>query len=238
MAKIYSQLSRVYDLGWSDFARQYVSLVNKLLRDHSIKQARILDLACGTGTLAIELTRSGHIVQGLDISPEMIRIAKAKSPRSSRISFKVGNMTSFPVKDKFDLVTCTFDSINYLVSTADLSEMINRVARTLVPRGLFVFDSNTKKLYQSYHQETRKRSLDGQTLIQCFNYDPVDNEATIEFLFPDGNTEVHQQRPYDRKELEPILLASGLKIVKLSSWFDGKPYSAKTEKLFCIAEKM
>ncbi|MFC2045377.1 class I SAM-dependent DNA methyltransferase [Chloroflexota bacterium] len=237
MARIYSHLSQVYDLGWGDFSKQYVSLINGLLEERSIARARILDLACGTGTLAIELARSGHFVQGIDISPEMIRIAKSKSPRLLKQSFKVADLTSFPVKGKFDLVTCTFDSINYLVSIDDLREAINRIAYALIPSGLFVFDSNTKRLYQSYHQETQKRSLGGQSLIQCCNYDPVSNEATVEFLFPDGNTEVHKQRPYDRKELEPIMSNAGFRILKLLSWFDGRSYSSKTEKLFCIAEK-
>ena len=48
MSKIYTQLSRVYDLGWGDFSRQYVSLIENLLKERDISQAKILDLKGST----------------------------------------------------------------------------------------------------------------------------------------------------------------------------------------------
>ena len=238
MVKIYTCLSRVYDLGWGDFSKRYVSLINRLLQEYNISQARILDIACGTGTLAIELARNGHIVQGIDISPEMIREAKHKSNRLPKLSFKVADMTSFQVKGKFNLVTCTFDSINYLININDLKKALNHIANLLIPKGLFVFDSNTSRLYRNYHQEVLKRTLGGQSFIQHCIYDPLSNEAITEFSFADGNTERHRQRPYNYKELYPIMYSTGLKITKVFSWFDGRPYSSKTEKMFCIVEKL
>ena len=75
MIKPYERLSKVYDFGWADFSKQYIVLINELFSEHGITQATILDIACGTGTLAIELAQSGHVVRGIDSSPEMIRIA-------------------------------------------------------------------------------------------------------------------------------------------------------------------
>jgi ubiquinone/menaquinone biosynthesis C-methylase UbiE len=238
MSKIYTHLSKVYDLGWGDFSKQYVSLINNLLKERNLNRAKILDLACGTGILAIELARNGHIVHGIDISPQMIRLAKSKTPSSLPVTFQIGDMTDFTVPDKFDIVTCTFDSVNYLVDINAVINTFNHIAAVLITGGLFIFDSNTSKLYRSYHGEVQKRSLGGQSFIQCCKYDPKSNEATVEFLFPDGNTEVHKQRPYNRKELEPIMSSVDLKIIKVFSWFNGKPYSNKTEKMFCVTEKV
>lgn len=235
--KTYSRLSQVYDLGWGDFSKQYVGLVNGLLQERSITRARILDLACGTGTLAIELAHSGHFVHGLDISPEMIDIAQSKSSRLLNVSFEVADMTRFQVEGKFDLVSCTFDSINYLMRTSDLRAMLSRVARSLNHAGLFVFDSNTRRLYRSYQRERLKRELGGQSFIQYCTYDPIKNKAMVEFTFSDGTLEVHKQRPYELRELKPLLSAAGLNMVRVFSWFDSQPYSSKTEKLFCVAEK-
>ena len=236
--KIYENLSQVYDLGWGDFSRQYVSLIEGLLKERNIKNARILDLACGTGILAIELARNGHTVVGIDVSPDMINIARSKMNRSLKVSFKVADMSRFKVKGEFDLVTCTFDSINYLVNIYNLKEAVNRIAGVLRTSGLFVFDSNTKRLYRGYNRESRQHSLGGKTFIQRCSYDPKQKKAVVEFIFPDGSTELHRQRPYDLPELKPILSSAGLKVLDVYSWFDKRPYTSKTEKLFCIAEKV
>ena len=234
---IYSRLSQIYDLGWGDFSEYYLHLANQLFQEYNITQAKILDLACGTGTLAIELAHSGHIVKGIDSSPEMIHLAKFKSSGLSNISFEVADMTQFQAGDKYHIIMCTFDSINYVTKVSKLRQMLNRVALSLYNEGLFMFDSNTRWLYRDHHNDSLERELGGQTFIQRCTYNPGKNEAIIEFVFADGTIEVHRQRPYDMKELEPLLLANSFTIIQLFSWFDRRPYSARTEKLFCIAQK-
>jgi len=234
---IYKHLSRVYDLGWSDFSRQYENFINRFLRERNVTRARILDLACGTGTLAVGLARGGHTVKGIDISTEMIAVAKSKLSKLANVSFEVGDMTQFQVDDTYDLVTCTFDSINYLMRAEELRQMFHNVASFLNEGGFFIFDSNTEKLYRSYHKEKRERKLGKQSLVQECAYDPDKKEATVKFLFSDGASEVHKQRPYGLKELGPLLAAAHFNILHLFSWFDRKPYSSRTEKLFCIAQK-
>jgi len=171
MLKPYERLSRVYDMGWGDFSMQYVSLINELLQEYGLAQAKILDIACGTGTLAIELAKHGYIVHGIDFSREMINVAKSKSAGLSNLSFDIQNMIQFEVDGKFDLVTCTFDSINYILKLSDLRKMLFRVASVLHEGRLFIFDSNTKELYLSHSNETQKRELNDQSFIQHWSYD-------------------------------------------------------------------
>ena len=237
MIKPYERLSKVYDFGWADFSKQYIGLINELFSERGITQATILDIACGTGTLAIELAQSGHIVRGIDSSPEMIRIAKSKPIKLPNLFFDVQDMVRFNVDGKFDLVTCTFDSINYIRKLNDLREMLFRVASVLYERGLFIFDSNTKQLYISHSDETYKRELNGQSFIQHCSYDSARNIATTVFSFSDGTYEIHKQRPYDYDELGPLLKHAGFHVVHLFSWFERMPYSSNTPKLFCVAEK-
>ena len=237
MIKPYECLSKVYDSGWADFSKQYTGLISELFSERGITQATILDVACGTGTLAIELAQSGHTVCGIDSSPEMIRIAKSKSIKLSNLLFDVQDMTRFNVEGKFDLVTCTFDSINYIRKLNDLREMLLRIASVLYERGLFIFDSNTKQLYLSHSDETYKRELNGQSFIQHCSYDSTRNVATTVFSFPDGTYEIHKQRPYDYDELGPLLKHAGFQVAHLFSWFERMPYSSNTPKLFCVAEK-
>ena len=237
MLKPYERLSQVYDSGWGDFSTQYVSLINDLLKERGFTQAKILDIACGTGTLALELAHCRHIVHGVDLSPEMISVAKSKSLGLSNLTFAIQDMVRFKVDGKFDLVTCTFDSINYILKPSYLRKMFFSVAAVLPERGLFVFDSNTKQLYLSQSGETLKRELTGQSFLQHCRYDSTLNWATIVFSFSDGTYEIHKQRPYDYDELAPLLKRAGFRVLHLFSWFDKTPYSSNTHKLFCVTEK-
>ena len=235
--KPYERLSQVYDAGWGDFSIQYVSLINDLLMERGINRARILDIACGTGILAFELAKSGYLVYGVDISPEMIKMARLKSTGLSNLTFDIQDMARLKVSDKYDLVACTFDSINYILKGSDLKRMLSRIASALRDKGIFIFDSNTKHLYLNHNDETERRELNGQSLIQHCIYNQNRNIATTVFSFSDGSYEIHKQRPYNYKELKPLLNHAGFKILSMFSWFEKIPYSTKTPKLFCVAEK-
>ncbi|MFH1336381.1 MAG: class I SAM-dependent methyltransferase, partial [Candidatus Zixiibacteriota bacterium] len=232
--KIYERLSRVYDLDWGNYAGQYVNLISQLFDEQGISRARILDLACGTGTLALELVKRSHAVFGIDISPQMIAIAKSKCSGFSHVSFEVQDMTQFCADGKFDLITCTFDSVNYLLNTDAVKAMFLRVASALFESGLFVFDSNTDRLYVNRHHGIHQRKLGGETFIQKLNYDSAKKEATTIFEFSDGEVELHRQRPYDLTELGPILAESGFSILRKYSGFDKKSYDSESERLICI----
>jgi len=235
--EIYEHLSQFYDIGWSRFAEQYVGLVSELLGEYGITQARILDIACGTGILAISLANQGHIALGIDISPAMVALAKSKSAEIPNVSFEVQDMTTFIVPGKFDLITCTFDSLNYVLNSDGVTAMFYRVAHSLTKSGLFVFDSNTSRHYVKVGNGSRQTELADQSLIHTWAYDSIEKEAITTFQFADGSKEIHRQRPYDLLQLGPILTHVGLRVVQTWSGFDRSRYSAESPRLFCVAQK-
>jgi demethylmenaquinone methyltransferase/2-methoxy-6-polyprenyl-1,4-benzoquinol methylase len=94
---------------------------------------RVLDLACGTGDLALAASARGGAVVGLDITPRMIELARAK-PAASPVRFIVGDMTAIPVPSgSFDLVTTGYG----LRNVPDLSRALAEIERVLVPGGTF-----------------------------------------------------------------------------------------------------
>jgi len=233
--RIYERLSQFYDIGWSGFAEQYVNLVDQLLGEYGITQASILNLACGTGILAISLAVQGHIVRGIDISPAMVESAKSKSVGIPNVSFEVQDMTEFAVPGKFDLITCTFDSLNYVLNGDGIAAMFSRVARSLTKSGLFLFDSNTSQHYTNVGNGSRNIELRGHSFVHTWSYDSIKKEAVTAFEFTDGFREIHRQRPYDLSQLDPILTDVGLRAVHTWSDFARSAYSARSLRLFCVA---
>lgn len=95
---------------------------------------RVLDLATGTGDLAIAAAARGASVVGLDLAPRMIRLAKAK-PGASAVRFLVGDMTSLPLPPaSVDVITTGYG----LRNVPDLDRALADIARVLRPGGLFL----------------------------------------------------------------------------------------------------
>jgi SAM-dependent methyltransferase len=236
-AGIYEKLSALYDLDWGQWPRRYTDLVQTLLEERGIVRARLLDLACGTGTLAVELTAHGHTVHGVDISPAMIEKANAKAAGRAGLSFEVGDLVSFTSERRFDGATCTFGSLNYVRSPERLRMALEGVARALAPGGFFLFDCNTDHLYSAHHHGTHRRELGGETFLQKLDFDAERRIATTTFVFSDGAEEVHEQRPYARNEIRPLVAGAGLTLARVTGGFDGRPYAEDSERLVCVVEK-
>ncbi len=115
--------------------------------------------------------------------------------------------------------------------------VLRRAYGCMRPSGLLVFDSNTTQLYLNYQQETNKNELDGISFTQSCRFNPAKNIAETTFEFSDGTIEIHRQRPYEYKDLGPMLSRTGFQVIHLFSWFNRSPYTSKTEKLFCVAQK-
>jgi 2-polyprenyl-3-methyl-5-hydroxy-6-metoxy-1,4-benzoquinol methylase len=236
--RIYERLAQVYEIGgWGKFAEQYVGLIEQLFNEYGIKQARILDVACGTGILALAFAKQGHSVHGIDSSHEILALARAKLSGIANVSFDAQSMTDFKVQSEFDLVICTFDSLNYLITIAELKSMFGCVAKSLRKSGLFVFDSNTHQHYLSVGKVSQNHKIGSESFSQECSYDPLRKKAVTIFKFADGAEEIQQQRPYDLSELSPILSNSGLKVIKALSWFDNTPYNKESKRLICVTQR-
>jgi SAM-dependent methyltransferase len=100
--------------------------------------ASVLELGCGTGSIMARLT-TGAELTGLDRSPEMLAIAARKVPGAVLVE---GDMCTFDLGRRFDVIVCIFDSINHLLDVASWAAVLDGVDRHLSESGLFVFDVN------------------------------------------------------------------------------------------------
>jgi len=233
----YSKLSEVYDVGWGDFAESSQTFIERTLSGYGIESGRILELACGTGILAIRLARSGHVVLGVDRSPEMVSIASTKGLYVNGVEFAVADMRNLDFEPGFDVALCMFDSLNYLMTLEDVSETLKSVSSVLRCNGMFIFDFNRPLIYSAHNGETLKRHVEDGILLQELHYEVAQRIARTVFRFPDGDVETHNQRAYELEEIEPLLKATKLSLQDCYSDFSCRPVSSASERLICICQK-
>lgn len=235
---IYEHLCHVYDHYWGTWVEQYICLLDELLRDHNITQAQICDLACGTGTLARGLVDKGHHLHCVDISSGMLEVAITKFHDDEHVTFAQQDMVQFVTHETLDMITCTFDSFNYVLNFHELESLLERVASALRPNGFFVFDSITERLYLNHHQGTQERHFGEETFLQILNYDKENKLATTVFEFADASSEIHKQRPYDQDVLKALLKQVGLNILHIFANFDKTPCTFESERLIFVTQKI
>lgn len=236
-SRIYTSLAEVYDALWGHLITQYVSLVNRALFERGLTYVRLIDFACGTGALAYRMGKKGHLVHGIDISPSMVKIARSKTRGLPNVSFTVEDMVKFTTDASYDLATCTFDSLNYLLSENDVRTFVKKMARVLKPKGLFIFDLNTEQMYENYQDDVIQHNLNGKRFFQRLSYNSNKKIATAIFEFADGTMEIHRQAAYNYPAIKKILKSARMRVVNAWSDFNGRGFRPGDERLICVAEK-
>jgi len=233
---IYDRLARIYDEIWASVSLRYLPIIKSLLRDRQVLQGHLLDLACGTGTLLQYLARDGHYVYGLDRSSRMIAAAQKKTAGYRNIFLTIQDMSAIGLNEKFNSVTCLFDSLNYITSESKLQQMFDEVARVLDTEGFFLFDFNSDSQYKTMRdgRYTLRSAKNNFILRQSFA--PQLKLATSLFQFDDGIIEVHKQRAYSLSQIQTLLKKSGLRLIDSFSSSDDGRFSVQDHRIICLAE--
>ena len=154
----YHALAASYDRLTNDV--DYKATVNfymELLRREGLSPNTAVDLACGTGSVAILLTRLGMQVTGVDLSEEMLTVAQQKAQElDAPPLFVCQPLQRLSLPRGVDLAVCALDSLDYITDPADCRAAIGRIYRVLNPGGCFIFDINTPE---------KLRAMDGQVFL-------------------------------------------------------------------------
>lgn len=253
MSAIYQAYAPFYDgSGQIRFAVLMAHYLQELLLLHPIAGRRALDLACGTGTLALLLADAGWDVVGVDASSDMLALAETKavaqrSPGHAR--FVQGDMRDFAgflPPAAFELVTCTYDSLNYLVTEGELAACFAQVARALAPGGLFVADMNTRYFLEHDWDAASVIESRGFVQIQQSHFDPATACSAMVltgFIGDDerGYTrfdETHIERAYPPETVAALLVHAGLHVETAYDCFTLLPVYERSQRIAWVARKV
>ena len=236
---IYADYAPIYDaIGQGAFAE---ALVARLLAALPEPPRRALDLACGAGAAALALAQAGVEVVGVDRSPQMLAIARAKArDRRLPVTFVQADLRRLPIDDhslalpqnarrssgvgrpsSFDLITCLYDSLNYLTGDDDLGLALAGAARLLRPGGRIVFDLNTEHEFERWDESDQLIHDDGGILVyNRLSYAPDEwlARGSIVWFVREGERwwrgeELHTERAWSDAEVSAALAGAGLRLL-------------------------
>lgn len=198
--------------------RHWFRFIAKLAQKNGInlRKASVLEIGCGTGKMLRFFYGLSPRLYGIDISQEMLKQARQKLPRAHIF---VADMRSFNLPEKFDLIICVHDTINYLLSYKELLSTFLNAARHLKPSGLFFVDAATPyNVKKNFHRKVFKGSFNGIQYIWNNFYDEESRiiKSELTFCKKGGNfVEVHLQKIFKLKEIKKALKEAGFSKIKV-----------------------
>jgi len=154
----YRNLAQSYDRLTGDVDYEaIVAFYKQILKAEGLEPRTAVDLACGTGSVALLLARMGLQVTAVDMSEDMLCVAAQKAQAlENPPRFVCQKLQQLRLPRGVDLAVCALDSMDYITDPKDCDETIRRVYRVLNPGGCFIFDVNTPE---------KLRAMDGQVFL-------------------------------------------------------------------------
>ncbi len=158
MSDIYTLLAPYYDVfnGELDYGAWADACEATFRRYCPSGVPSVLDLGCGSGRMTVELARRGYDMVGVDGSPEMLTAARDAAETAGvlpRCLFLLQDLCSFELYGTVEAVVCCLDTLNHLTSYRDLRACLSLVHNYLVPGGLFLFDLNSRKKFETVYAD-------------------------------------------------------------------------------------
>ena len=219
----YGNFAHIYDgFGSEDFCLTLTTHIVERLEKYGIPEnIEILDVACGTGVVTVELAKKGYEMTGVDLSQDMLNHARDRAKEHGvKVKLQRDDMRTFTVAQKFPCVISTHDVLDHLFEDDELDQAFGRIAATLLPDGLFMFDMNCWEGI---------RHLNGRTIFvesseRSGAYHLIAEDGTLEtnivgFLRVEDNlyerfAETLFQRCYSNEEIEKRLAEQGLELLE------------------------
>jgi ubiquinone/menaquinone biosynthesis C-methylase UbiE len=220
--------------------RMWVSYYLLLLAHQQYKPRTMLDVCCGTGTMCELLTQEGFALNGFDISPDMIEVARKKAgQREMDIRYEVFDAAEANMGQTYDAAFSFFDSLNNIVDPTRLRAAFHRVFEHLNPGGSFIFDLNTAYAFQQkMFDQTNLRPNAKLRYKWVGDWNPEQRIITVNMSFWRGEREFHEthtQRAYSEEEIRAMLAEAGFEEVRVFNSYTLNPPRYTTDRFHFTA---
>ena len=242
----YRELAKSYDRLTSDEDYQAtVDFYDQILAREGLTPRTAVDLACGTGSVALLLVQKGLQVTAVDMSCDMLTAAQQKAAEANLYpQFVCQPLQELQLPRGVDLAVCALDSIDYILDPKDCREAFRRIYKALNPGGCFIFDVNTPE---------KLRAMDGQVFLDedddvyCVWRGEFDEESNIcsygmDLFQRDGDVwlrsfEEHQEYAYSAQQLEVYLRSAGFTSIRVYGDRTFDPPKAGEQRIYLKARK-
>jgi SAM-dependent methyltransferase len=251
----FDRLARFYDLEHEDW-QQDLNVYAGFARAAG-GRGGILELGCGTGRCLLHLAAAGFDVTGLDVSPAMLALARAKVERAglaSRVRLLEGDMRAFSLEQRYGLVFIALNSLMHLETREAQGQAVACAGRHLAAGGRFVVDLfNPDAALPTPDKEGQLflhclKTLPGGGHLLHFQSPTVDRGSQIvsmanyyDEISAAGSVTRHMMpftlRYLTRGELELLIEAAGLELEALYGSYDLEPFTGESEHLLAVARR-
>lgn len=230
---MYSDFAPFYDVVQGGAAEAFAGWIERRVEEAGVVPGSLLELGCGTGAV-LELLPAEWAKVGVDISPEMLEIARAKGLDAELL---VADIRSLSLGRTFDVVACVYDTINHLPGT-EWPSVFATAAAHLTDDGVFLFDMNTLGRLRTDAGEEHTTGADGTTVSMRI-HDVGDDRFDWHVRIERAGTIVEDtiaEYAVALAEVRAMLADAGFTLVEVSGG-RGVPVDDDTRRLFFVCRR-
>lgn len=243
----YDNFSRYYDLLTDNVEyEKRAEYFCRLLSLCDIKDGILLDLACGTGSISVEMAKRGFDVIGVDSSIGMLNAAREKAyENEQQILLLNQSMDEIDLYGTVDCAVCVLDSINHLGNAAQVRRTFEKVSLFMNRGGAFAFDVNTLYKHKNVLGDNAfVYDLDELYCVWQNSYNEADSSVDISLDFfeeEDGvyyrSGESFTERAYELSDIAAWLEEAGFEVVGIYDDMTTQDAHSETERAVFLAKK-
>ncbi|MFS0780841.1 class I SAM-dependent DNA methyltransferase [Bacillus sp. 1P06AnD] len=245
----YERFAFVYDALMEDvpYDRWISMFIGEMQRAGASGKA-VLDVGCGTGEFSVRLAKEGFEVSGVDLSEDMLSIAREKAGEQKvTLNLYHQNMAQLETGETYDGIVIFCDSLNYLQFPEDVKSTFAAVYGHLKPGGVFMFDVHSvHKIEDVFINATFADA--GEDVSYIWNSFSGEEAHSVEheltFFVKDPTKDVyerfeedHYQRTYPIDTYKQWLTDTGFKIERITADFTDQSPDGKSERIMFVVSK-
>jgi SAM-dependent methyltransferase len=239
-----------------DIVRDDIPFYVELAAEAAAAGHAVLELGCGTGRVTVPIARAGVRITGLDASPAMLDVARAKAAGIDNISWVKADMADFRLEQQFGLVIIPFRSYLLLLTVEEQKSCLRCIHDHLVEGGRLALNFFNPDLVMMAKRLERRRSAfqardderpsGGLRRWEKTEYNTalqsMDWTQRREQLSAAGRVvrveKTLRMRYIFRYEMEHLLALTGFEVEALYGWFDRRPFDEASAEMVWLARRV